>query len=74
MKQAPKYYHNKFDKIMLSNKCKINEVDKYIYVRNINKCYVIVYLSMDDLLILENNEYITKSTKKILINKFNMKV
>jgi hypothetical protein len=59
---------------MLSNKCKINEVDKYIYVRNINKCYVIVYLSMDDLLILENNEYITKSTKKILINKFNMKV
>jgi hypothetical protein len=38
---------------MLSNKCKINEVDKYIYVRNINKCYVIVYLSMDDLLILE---------------------
>jgi hypothetical protein len=58
---------------MLSNKCKINKVDKYVYVRNINKCYVIVYLYMDDLLILDNNEYMTKSTKKILTNKFDIR-
>jgi len=57
----------------LSNKFKINEVDKYVYVKNIDKCYVIVCLYMDDMLILNNNDHMIKFTKKILTNKFDIK-
>ena len=36
---------------MLSNKFKINEVDNYIYVKIIDKSYVIIYFYVDDMLI-----------------------
>jgi hypothetical protein len=52
---------------------KINEVDKCVYMKNINKVYVIVYLYINDMLILGNNDYMIKSTKKMLPNKFDMK-
>ena len=58
---------------MLSNEVKINEVDKCVYVKNIYKDHVIVYLYVDDILILNINDYMIKITKKILINKFNIK-
>jgi len=58
---------------MLSNEFKINEVDKCIYVKNIDKGYVIICFYMDDMLILGSNDHMIKSTKKILINKFNTK-
>jgi len=58
---------------MLSNKFKINEVDKYAYVKNTDKNYVIVCLYIDDILILAINDYMIKSTKKILTNMFDMK-
>jgi len=35
--------------------------------------YVIIYLYMDDMFILGNKNYIIKSTKKILTNKFEIK-
>jgi len=49
---------------MLSNKFKINKIDEYIYVKNANKCYVILYLYMEDMFILGSNDHIIKSTKK----------
>lgn len=58
---------------MLSNKIKIIEVDKYIYMKNTNISYINVCLSMDDILILDNNDHMIRSTNKILTNKFNMK-
>jgi len=57
----------------LSNKFKINEVDKCVYVKNTNNGYAIICLYMDNMFILYNNNYIIKSTKKILTNKFDMK-
>jgi len=57
----------------LLNEFKINKVDKYIYMKNTDKIYVIICLYVDDMLILDNNDYIIKSTKKILTNKFDMK-
>lgn len=45
---------------MLPNEFKINEIDRCVCVKNMDKCYVIVYLYIDDLLILENNQYIIK--------------
>ena len=58
---------------MLSNKFKINEVDKCVYVKNTNKSYIIVYLFVDEMLILSNNDHMIKSTKKMLTKKFVMK-
>jgi hypothetical protein len=58
---------------MLSNEFKINKVYKFVYVKNINKSYVIVYLYVDDMLILGGNNYMIKSTNKSLTNKFDMK-
>jgi hypothetical protein len=52
---------------------KINEVDKYIYMNNTNKGYVIVYFYMDDMLTLDRNDHMIKYTKKMWTNKFDMK-
>jgi hypothetical protein len=38
--------------------------------KNTYKGYVIVCIYMDDMLILENNDHMIKSTKKMLINIF----
>jgi hypothetical protein len=58
---------------MLSNEFKINKVYKFVYVKNINKSYVTVYLYVDDMLLLGGNNYMIKSTNKSLTNKFDMK-
>jgi hypothetical protein len=58
---------------MLSNEFKINEVDKCVYVKNIDKGYVIVCLYVDNMLILGNNNHMIKSIKKMLNNNFGMK-
>jgi ribosomal protein L14E/L6E/L27E len=58
---------------MLSNEFKINEVDKCVYVKNIDKGYVIVCLYVDNMLILGNNNRMIKSIKKMLTNNFGMK-
>ena len=73
LKQAPKQWHEKFDHAMLSNGFKINECDKYVYVKNTGKGYVIVCLYMDDMLIIGSNNDMIKSTKKMLNKKFDMK-
>jgi len=57
-------------KIMLLNEFQINEIEKYIYMKNINKYCVIICLFMDDMLILDNNDYMINFTKKMLTNKF----
>jgi hypothetical protein len=51
---------------MLSNEFKINEVDKYIYVKNMYKDYVIVCLYVDNILFLGNDNRMVKSIKKYI--------
>ena len=58
---------------MLSDGFKINECDKCIYVKSTDKGYVIVYLYVDDILIMGSNNDMIKSTKKMLNKKFDMK-
>jgi len=57
---------------MFSNEY-IYKVDKFICIKNTDKDNVIVCLHVDDMLILDNNDNMNKSTMKILTNKFNMK-
>jgi hypothetical protein len=50
------------------------QFDNCVYIKkNINKSYVIVCFYVDYILILDKNDHMIKSTKKILINKFDMK-
>jgi len=64
LKQVPKQWHEKFDKVMLSNEFKINEVDKCVYVKNTDKSYVIVCIYVDDMLVLGNNDHIISLLRK----------
>ena len=73
LKQAPKQWHEKFDKVMMSNGFTINECDKCVYVKDTNSGYIIVFLYVDDMLIFGSNNYIITTTKKMLSSKFNMK-
>ena len=58
---------------MISNGFKINECDKYIYVKDTNDGYVILCLYVDDMLIMGSNDKMINSTKKTLNSKFDMK-
>ena len=53
LNQAFKQWYKNFDEITLSNEFIINEIDKYVYLKNINKYYIIVYLYMYGVLILK---------------------
>jgi hypothetical protein len=64
LKQAPKQWHEKFDKVMLSTEFKINEVDKCVYVKNTDKSYVIVCIYVDDMLVLGINDHIISLLRK----------
>ena len=58
---------------MLLNEFKINKVDECIYIKNTKKKnYVIVCFYMNNMFILDNNNFIIKSAQKILTNKLNM--
>ena len=73
LKQAPKQWHEKFDNAMMSNGFRINECDKCVYIKDTVNGYVIVYLYVDDMLIIGSNNDIIKATKRILTSEFNMK-
>ena len=73
LKQAPKQWHEKFDKLIMSNGFTINECDKCVYVKDTNNGYVIVFLYVDAMLILGSNNYIITTTKKMMFSKFNRK-
>lgn len=58
---------------MMSNAFKINECDKYVYVKAANDNYVILCLQVDDMLIVGSNDNMIKFTKDMLNLSFNMK-
>ena len=58
---------------MMSNRFKINVCDKYVYIKNTDKCYVFVCLYVDDMLIIGSNNDMIKTTKKMLNKHFDMK-
>ncbi|KAK4395846.1 Retrovirus-related Pol polyprotein from transposon TNT 1-94 [Sesamum angolense] len=73
LKQAPKQWHEKFDRTMLSNGFKINECDKCVYVKSTQHSFIIVCLYVDDMLIMGSNRDIILTTKKMLTKHFDMK-
>jgi hypothetical protein len=73
LKQAPKQWHEKFDKVMLSNAYVINGVDKRIYSKFNNNEGVIICLYVDDLLIFGTSLDIVHDSKRFLGSNFDMK-
>ncbi|KAK4407765.1 Retrovirus-related Pol polyprotein from transposon TNT 1-94 [Sesamum angolense] len=73
LKQASKQWHKKFDRTILSNDFKINECDKCVYVKSTQHSFIIVYLYVDDMLIMGSNRDIILTTKKMLTKYFDMK-
>ena len=57
----------------MSNGFIINECDKCVYIKNIDKGYVIVCFYVDDMLIIGSNNDMIKTTKKMLNKHFDMK-
>ena len=57
----------------MSHGFKINECDKYVYVKDNEHKYVIVCLYVDDRLIIDSDDKIITSTKKMLNSRFDMK-
>ena len=58
---------------MMTNGFKINECDKCVYVKNIERGFVIICLYVDDILIIGSKNEIIKTTKDMFNNKFDMK-
>ena len=73
LKQAPKQWHEKFDNAMITNGFKINEYDKYVYIKETTNDYVILCLYVNGILIVGSVDKMIKSTKYMLNSRFDMK-
>jgi len=69
LKQTPKQWHEKFDYVILEYGFKHNSADKCIYSKFTNDFGVIIYLYMDDILIISTNINDVNDTKKYLTFK-----
>ena len=58
---------------MLSHGFKINECDKYVYVKDDEHGYVIICLYVDDMFIVSSDGKMITSTKDMLNSIFDMK-
>ena len=73
LKQAPKNWHEKFDNTLISNGFVVNEFDRRVYNKFSGDSGVTICLYVDDMLILETDMDVIKSTKNILSSNFDMK-
>ena len=58
---------------MLESGFRIKECDKRIYVKDTENDYVILYLYVDDMLIVGSNDKMIKFTKNMLNSRLDMK-
>ena len=73
LKQPPKQWHEKFDKVVLEYGFKFNDHDKCLYYKESSEGHVILCLYVDDILIFGTNLEVVEDTKFYLSKKFDMK-
>ena len=73
LKQAPKQWHEKFDRTLTYDGFVVNEADTYVYYRYGGGEGVILCLYVDDILIFGTNLNVIKEVKDLLSNNFEMK-
>lgn len=71
-KQTPKQWHEKNDNAMISNGFEIMS-NKYIYIKQAETSYTVLYSYVDYILIMRSDKKIIKSTKDMLNSKFDVK-
>ena len=73
LKQAPKQWHEKFDSVMIKEGFTINKYDKCVYTKTVGDACIIICLYVNDMLVLGTDIEVSKSTKRILSNNFDVK-
>jgi hypothetical protein len=73
LKQAPKQWHEKFDRTLTYVGFVINEADTCVYYRYGGGEGVILCLYVDDILIFRTNLNVIKEVKDLLSNNFEIK-
>nr|GEU96480.1 zinc finger, CCHC-type [Tanacetum cinerariifolium] len=74
VKQAPKHWHQKFDKVGLSNGYLLNQANEYVYSKFVKSGKrVIICLYVDDMLIFGTDQVQVDLIKEFLSSKFSMK-
>lgn len=74
LKQAPKWWHQKFNDVILSSGFKMNHCDKCVYNRfDDSRQGVIICLYVDDMLIFGTNQDLVDQVKEFLSSKFFIK-
>jgi hypothetical protein len=73
LKQAPKQWHEKFDRTLTSIGFVVNEADKYVYYQYAGGEGEILCLYVDDILIFGTSLNVIKGVKEFLSNNFEMK-
>jgi len=53
LKQSPKQWHQKLDRVIMDYAFLVNEYGKFVYSKVMNDRYVILYLYVDETLIYE---------------------
>nr|GEU52856.1 zinc finger, CCHC-type [Tanacetum cinerariifolium] len=73
LKHAPKQWHQKFDKVVLSNGYLLNQADKCVYSKfDKTGKSVIIFLYVDDMLIFGTNQVQVDLTKEFLSSMLSM--
>ena len=73
LKQAPKQWHEKFDKTLTFAGFSVNEADKCVYYRYCGGQGVILCLYVDDIRIFGTNTVVIDEVKSFLSRCFDMK-
>ncbi|GJU13053.1 zinc finger, CCHC-type containing protein [Tanacetum coccineum] len=74
LKQSPKQWHQKFDKVVLSNGYLLNQADKCVYSKfDESGKGVIICLYVDDMLIFGTNQVQVDLTKEFLSSRLSIK-
>lgn len=73
MKQAPKQWYQKFDRVILDYGFKINEFDKCVYYKSNGDDHIILSLYVDDILIFGSSLKEVIKVKEYLSRNFDMK-
>ncbi|CAL2238149.1 unnamed protein product [Prunus armeniaca] len=72
-RKAPKQWHEKFNKVLLSNGFLINDADKCLYCKSTSNSCAIICLYVDDDMLMGTNLEIVTETKAFLESIFDMK-
>ena len=73
LKQAPKQWHQKFNKVVSQFEFTVYEHDKCIYFKNFGNEYIIICLYVDDIFILGTSLNAIQKVKDYLFQNFDIK-